>query len=79
MHRRLLITLLAFGTLAGYASGFASLHRWHRYGGHCRASEYNSRPDTAPWAPSQAPRPADTVPAPQDPQVQAQAPTTGPR
>ncbi|HYO52351.1 hypothetical protein [Archangium sp.] len=58
MHRRVLIALLAFGTLAGYTSGFASLYRWHRYGGHCRqdrASEYNPRSDTAPWAPSQAP------------------------
>ncbi|HEX8824189.1 MAG TPA: hypothetical protein VF794_29990 [Archangium sp.] len=40
MRRRVLIALLAFGTLAGYSSGFASLYRWHRYGssygGHCR-------------------------------------------
>jgi hypothetical protein len=40
MRRRVLIALLAFGTLAGYSSGFASLYRWHRYGspyrGHCQ-------------------------------------------
>jgi hypothetical protein len=40
MRRRVLIALLAFGTLAGYSSGFASVYRWHRYGssygGHCR-------------------------------------------
>jgi hypothetical protein len=32
MRRRVLIALLAFGTLAGYSSGFASLYRWNRYG-----------------------------------------------
>ena len=53
MRRRVLIALLAFGTLAGYSSGFASVYRWHRYGssygGHCRGWQgHPSRYDTAP-------------------------------
>ncbi|WP_309895348.1 hypothetical protein [Archangium sp.] len=53
MRRRVLIALLAFGTLAGYSSGFASLYRWNRYGssygGHCRSWKgHPSRYDTAP-------------------------------
>ena len=32
MRRRIVIALLALGTVGGYASGFASL----RYGSHCR-------------------------------------------
>jgi hypothetical protein len=43
MHRRTLIALLAFGTIAGYASGFASLHRY-RHGGYCR---HDRRPPAA--------------------------------
>jgi hypothetical protein len=77
MRRRVLITLLALGTLAGYSSGFASLYRWHRYGhaygGHCRqgrAHDFHSRHGTPPWAPAQTP---------QGQQVQAQAPAPEPR
>ncbi len=77
MRRRVLIALLALGTVTGYSSGFASLYRWHRYGhayrGHChqgRASEYNARQGTQPWAPAQAPQ----AQAPQ-----AQAPTSAPQ
>jgi hypothetical protein len=80
MRRRVLIALLAFGTLAGYSSGFASLYRWHRYGhaygGHCRqgrAYDSGSRHGTTPWTPAQtaqAPRPAEPPPAPQGQQVQ---------
>lgn len=70
MRRRALIALLAFGTLTGYASGFTSLYRWHRYGsphgGHCRHGQsYNSgyQDNThRSWAPPSGP--------------QAQAPTT---
>jgi hypothetical protein len=77
MRRRVLITLLALGTLAGYSSGFASLYRWHRYGhaygGHCRQGrthDYNSRHGTAPGSPAQTP---------QGQQVQAQASAPEPR
>ncbi|PTL78670.1 hypothetical protein [Vitiosangium sp. GDMCC 1.1324] len=82
MRRRALIFLLAVGTFAGYASGFASLYRWHHYGpgGFCRHEQSygygNPGPSTAPWAPPQtpqAPRPAEAPPAP--PAQQAQAPT----
>jgi hypothetical protein len=63
MHRRALVALLAFGTIAGYASGFASLYRWHRYGsphgGHCRHGQ-SSNAHPAPWAPP----PASQAPAP---------------
>lgn len=80
MRRRVLIALLAFGTLAGYSSGFASLYRWHRYGhpygGHCRqgrAHDSNFRHGTTPWAAAQtpqAPRPTEPPPASQGQQVQ---------
>ena len=77
MRRRVLITLLALGTLAGYSSGFASMYRWHRYGhpsgGHCRqgrAHDSNSRHGTPSWAPAQTP---------QGQPVQAQASTPEPR
>ena len=89
MRRRVLIALLAFGTLAGYSSGFASVYRWHRYGhtygGHCRqgqAHDDNSRHGTPSWAPAQtreAPRPAEPLTAPQGQPVQAQASTPEPR
>jgi hypothetical protein len=36
MRRTLLIAVLAFGTVAGFASGFAHLHGW-RHGGHGRS------------------------------------------
>ncbi|HZI10554.1 MAG TPA: hypothetical protein VE153_09150 [Myxococcus sp.] len=73
MRRRVLIALLAFGTLAGYSSGFASLYRWKRYGhaSYGRSCHhgygYNSNAHAAPWAPSRAP---------QSPQARAQAPAT---
>jgi hypothetical protein len=58
MRRRFLIALLAFGTLAGYSSGVASLYRWHRYGspyagygGHCRHWQGPSSPADAPAEP----------------------------
>ncbi|HEX8437392.1 hypothetical protein [Archangium sp.] len=71
MRRRVLIALLAFGTLAGYSSGFASLYRWHRYGSpyggchHGRGYDYNYNSHRERWAPP----PTATPPAPQ-----AQAP-----
>jgi hypothetical protein len=76
MRRRLLIALLALGTVAGYSSGFASLYRWHRYGhaygGHCRQGraydDDSFRSGRTPWAPAR-----DTQ-APQGQQPQAQAP-----
>ncbi len=73
MRRRVLIALLAFGTLAGYSSGFASLYRWHRYGSpyrgchHGRGYEYNHNSNMDRWAPP----PHATPAAPQ-----AQAPAT---
>jgi hypothetical protein len=77
MRRRVLIALLAFGTLAGYSSGFASMYRWHRYGhiygGHCRqgrAHDFNPRHTSPSWAPAQTP---------QGQPVQAQASTPEPR
>ena len=72
MRRRALIALLAFGTLTGYASGFASLYRWHRYGspygGHCRHGQsYKYQNNThRSWAPpsgSQAQAPTPDAPA----------------
>ncbi|WP_375772039.1 hypothetical protein NR798_14505 [Archangium gephyra] len=77
MRRRVLIALLALGTLAGYSSGFASLYRWHRYGhaagGHCRqgrAYDDNSRYDSPRWAPAQAPQASRPAEPPQGQQVQ---------
>ncbi|MCY1080384.1 hypothetical protein [Archangium lansingense] len=81
MRRRVLIALLAFGTLAGYSSGFASLYRWHRYGhpygGHCRQGRnYDDPSRYGTWAPArapqqaQAPAPSEAPPAPQGQQVQ---------
>jgi hypothetical protein len=75
MRRRVLIALLAFGTLAGYSSGFASLYRWHRYGSsyagchHGRGYDYRYNSNMDRWAP---PPPA----TPPGPQAQAQAPAT---
>ena len=37
MKRRILIALLAVGTVGGYASGFAHLHHMHGMRGHCAA------------------------------------------
>jgi hypothetical protein len=42
MRRRLLIAVLAFGTVAGYASGFAHLRGW-RHCGHERFGQERSR------------------------------------
>jgi hypothetical protein len=45
MRRRLLIAVLAFGTVAGYASGFAHLRGW-RHCGHERSwCERGHRPE----------------------------------
>ena len=67
MRRRLLIALLAFGTLAGYSSGFASLYRWHRYGhasyGRSCHHGQGSTSNTASWASSRAPRAQAQAPA----------------
>jgi hypothetical protein len=67
IRRRTLIFLLALGTLTGYASGFASLHRWHHsgHGGYCHSGQaygddYNPGPPAPAWAPPQAPAQAPT-------------------
>lgn len=89
IRRRALIFLLAVGTLTGYASGFASLHRWHHYGpgGSCHSwqsygDSYRPGPPATPWAPpqvQQAPRPAEAPAATQAPRAPAEAPTAEPR
>lgn len=90
-RRRALIFLLALGTVTGYASGFASLSRWHHSGpgGSCHPGQsygygygYNPGPPAPAWAQPQAPqapRPAEAPAAPQAPQAPAQAPTPEPR
>ncbi len=81
MRRRVLITLLALGTVVGYSSGFASLYRWHRYGhphgGHCSQGRHYDDPSPhGSWAPArapqppQAPAPSEAPPAPRGEQVQ---------
>jgi hypothetical protein len=44
MNRRLLIALLALGTFGGYASGFASMARHHRY--RCHGGGWDQRWDS---------------------------------
>lgn len=67
MRRRLLIVLLALGTVGGYASGFAQVAR-HRH--HCHAWEdrWDSRGPRESWEsrPSRwsAPPPAEAPAAP---------------
>jgi hypothetical protein len=82
MRRRVLIALLAVGTLAGYSSGFANLYRWQRYGSpyagchHGRGYDYNSNPSSDRWAPP----PNAAPPAPQAPAPATDAPAEpGPR
>jgi hypothetical protein len=58
MRRRILITLLALGTVGGYASGFASL----KYrSSHCRRAWMEQRAPQAP-APSSAEPPMPSGP-----------------
>jgi hypothetical protein len=88
MRRRLLIVLLALGTVGGYASGFASVAR-HRH--HCHASNsweghresrwenrWDSRSTRESWSPrdhqGSAPVPAEALVPPA-----AHAPAEGPR
>ncbi len=48
MRRNLLILVLALGTVAGYASGFAHHNGW-RHGGHARCgSGHGHRPEPSP-------------------------------
>lgn len=48
MRRRVLIVLLALGTIGGYSSGIASL----RYRKHCRKAWMESRVEAPPPPPS---------------------------
>jgi hypothetical protein len=45
MRRRLLIAVLAFGTVAGYASGFAHLRGWRHCGHERIGCERGHRPE----------------------------------
>jgi hypothetical protein len=63
MRRRVLIALLAFGTLAGYSSGFASLHRWHRYGSPYAGCHHRPPPSNATPPAPQAQAPVPDAPA----------------
>jgi hypothetical protein len=40
MRRPIVIALLAFGTVAGYASGFAHMHAWRH--AHCACADQES-------------------------------------
>jgi len=68
MRRRIVIALLALGTVGGYASGFASL----RYRSHCRSAWMEQRAYS-----SCAPCPGSTQ-APAPPSAEAPTPS-GPR
>jgi hypothetical protein len=48
MRRRILIALLALGTVGGYASGFASL----KYRSHCRRAWMEQRAPASAEAPT---------------------------
>lgn len=82
MRRRLLIVLLALGTVGGYASGFASVAR-HRHYHRCHGGGWDSRWDSrgprGSWEPrgyrgEEAPPAASPAPA-----TEPAAPTGGPR
>lgn len=82
MRRRLLIVLLALGTVGGYSSGFASIAR-HRY--RCHASSdakerWQHRWDS--WGPRESWEPRGhrgSMPPPAEARVPAAAPAEGPR
>jgi hypothetical protein len=57
MRRRLLIAVLAFGTVAGYASGFAHLRGW-RHCGHERSGCERGHRVERPRPPENSPPPA---------------------
>lgn len=87
MRRRLLIVLLAMGTIGGYASGFASMSRHHRYRCHGGSwgerwdSRWDSRGPRESWESSRAPRwsaPPGAAPAPA-PTAEAPPPSPEPR
>ncbi|MFP2928010.1 hypothetical protein ACLESO_22980 [Pyxidicoccus sp. 3LG] len=88
MRRRLLIVLLALGTFGGYASGFASIARHHRY--RCHSGGWGERWDSHSRWDSRGPRESweprasrgyvtPAVEAPTTPAAASPTPAEGPR
>lgn len=79
MRRRLLIVLLALGTVGGYASGFASVARYRHFH-RCHGGSWDSRGPRGSWEPRGGYRGAEAPPAASPaPATEPAAPNGGPR